>query len=441
MTNTSVLIKFIKFLTNKNIDYVILGDTDKLPCTITSDIDISLSLGNYKNSISIIQEFANQEKINIIQVLQHEQVAYYFALVWFNDDGKINFLHPDICTDYYRLGIAFISKKKLLNNSEESLSKDGELKGFIVPKSDMRFIYYFIKRIDKKDIQEDHFKLILKEWVSQRTSCLKCLNEYWSKTDVQVLIKAFDGNSLTIITDNIYSLSKGLKYKRKTSIYDWLFECYRKLSRFFNPTGLLIVFLGPDGCGKSTIIQSISHDLAPAFRQIHYQHLRPKLGCKKKEDISISDPHRQTKRNVITSIIKIFYFLFDYVFGYYFTIKPKLVRSTLVIFDRYYHDILVDPKRYRYGGPFCLAYLISRFIPKPDLVILLDAPAEILQSRKQEVPFTETVRQRQSYLELIKEMPNGVVVDASKPLQQVVQSVNKIIVKHMATRINKRFGH
>jgi thymidylate kinase len=73
-------------------------------------------------------------------------------------------------------------------------------------------------------------------------------------------------------------------------------------------------------------------------------------------------------------------------------------------------------------------------IPRPHLVILLDAPPEVIQARKQEVSPEETARQREAYLKLVEEMPNGRVVDASKPLGNVIAEVEGIILDYMAAR-------
>jgi thymidylate kinase len=117
-----------------------------------------------------------------------------------------------------------------------------------------------------------------------------------------------------------------------------------------------------------------------------------------------------------------------------------LARAALVVHDRHLIDALVDPRRYRYGGPQWLLRLIWRLTPKSDLVILLDAPPEVLQARKQEVPFAETARQRDAYLALVKPMSNGHVVDANRPLEQVVAEVNDILLQHVARRHASRFG-
>ncbi len=114
-----------------------------------------------------------------------------------------------------------------------------------------------------------------------------------------------------------------------------------------------------------------------------------------------------------------------------------LVRSTCVVFDRYYYDLIVDPCRYRFGGPKFAPIVINKFIPKPDLIILLDAPVEILLQRKQEVSFSEAERQRTEYLNLIKKLPSSVVVNSAQPLQNTVSEAIAAITSKMENITNK----
>lgn len=202
-----------------------------------------------------------------------------------------------------------------------------------------------------------------------------------------------------------------------------------------------VVFLGPDGCGKTSVIGVVVPALASDFRSTEIIHLRPALGMRNiKLSQSVTDPHGKPPRSFFASTAKILYFLFDYVLGYVLIVRPKLVRSTFIVFDRYYHDLLVDPLRYRYGGPMWFAQWVAKLIPKPDLFILLDAPPEVLQSRKQEVPFEETVRQRQAYLELVRGMKNRLVIDASRPLDEVVTEICEKILDFMSQKTAKRFN-
>jgi thymidylate kinase len=102
-------------------------------------------------------------------------------------------------------------------------------------------------------------------------------------------------------------------------------------------------------------------------------------------------------------------------------------------------EIAVDPKRFRYGGPRLLAKWALKLLPRPDLVILLDAPAEVLQSRKQEVPFAETARQREAYRRLVSELPNGRIIDAAGPVEEVLESARQTILGFLAARTSRRF--
>lgn len=202
--------------------------------------------------------------------------------------------------------------------------------------------------------------------------------------------------------------------------------------------GFMVVILGPDGSGKSSVIREISRTFA-GNPTIKLFHLRPALGrtTTKEDGGLVTDPHKSPPYGLFVSAIKILYFLFDYGVGYFVKVRPLLQLQMVVFFDRYYHDLLIDPRRYRYGGPIWLARLVGKFIPPPDLFILLDAPPEVVQSRKQEVPFTETARQREAYLYFVRSQKNGIVIDASRPLEKVVADVQQKMLIVMAQRTKK----
>jgi thymidylate kinase len=72
-------------------------------------------------------------------------------------------------------------------------------------------------------------------------------------------------------------------------------------------------------------------------------------------------------------------------------------------------------------------YLMEHFYPKPDLVIYLEAPAEVLFSRKRESSLEVLEWRRQKYLQLRDKVKNFSVVDASQPTNGVAQEVTALI--------------
>lgn len=109
-----------------------------------------------------------------------------------------------------------------------------------------------------------------------------------------------------------------------------------------------------------------------------------------------------------------------------------LRRGWNVLFDRhfwldyYFHDMQYQdaskPLPRRVHG-----YLLKKFYPRPDLVVFLDAPAALLFSRKGEGTLESLERYRQDYLKLGKTLPAFAVVDASQPVERVVEQASEVI--------------
>ncbi|HXE81262.1 MAG TPA: hypothetical protein VNK41_10955, partial [Vicinamibacterales bacterium] len=79
---------------------------------------------------------------------------------------------------------------------------------------------------------------------------------------------------------------------------------------------------------------------------------------------------------------------------------------------------------------WCLLHLY----PRPDLVILLDAPGELLFARKGELTVEELERRRQAFLRTGAGMPGFVRVDATRPIEQVYADVAEHVVRACGRR-------
>ena len=197
-----------------------------------------------------------------------------------------------------------------------------------------------------------------------------------------------------------------------------------------------VALMGVDGSGKSRVITGLQTRLSHAARKLEFRHLRPRLlfGRKGTQGVVVTDPHAKPPRSSLTSIAKVVAWLAEEWIGQF--IRRRQI--TLRISDRFYHDLLVDPIRYRYGGPMWLARLVGLLMPEPDLWLLLDAPVEVVRARKQEVSEKETARQLDAYRSFIKTRKHYAIIDASQPVDTVIGHANAAIIDTLVRRFRGR---
>ena len=420
------------YLKLKELNYAILHGWQGLLEHLPSDLDIVIAPEDFPK---LEQTLLNIDGALLVNHLRHESTCDYFVLAFF--DGKqIQFLPIDSATDYRRDGRIWFSAEELLQGRRK-------WKDFWVAAPEVEFKYLLVKKILKGSIPPHSAQRLqeLTAELGEKADGLanELLGQRWA-TRVMILIREGQWKDFE---KNLPTLKKVLK--RRKFIKDplnplryWLPEIKRICKRWRYPTGLWIAVLGPDGAGKSTLIKHLEQDLAGAFRRTARFHLMPGLFRRKRDGGPVIDPHGKPPRSWLTSLLKLIYYWFDYNLGYWLKIRPALVRSTFVLFDRYYDDLLVDPRRYRYGGPMWAAKLLCCFIPRPDLWIILDVPEEEIFRRKQEMPLEEVRRQREAYRRLAAELPNAFLIDGSLPLKEVARQAEEIILEYMHQRYLSR---
>lgn len=430
------IMQLAEFLENRGVPNVVVGRCRDLQSMNQHDVDFIVNDKHIKNVHGAISGIAKCNNILLVQRIKHESNGVYYVL-WSADNGVFTLV--DFCGNYIVNAMQYLRATYLLDNRERSFLSLGSFNlKHAMPKRE--FIYYFFKKIRKGELSSTQVQHLGAMWSKDPQGTQLELMQFFSPQIVQCIRDAVETENWVYVRNRLPELRVAVYRKlRRWSPTLLLRELFRKQERLIRPTGLHVVFLGPDGSGKTSVMGRVLDEIAPAFRRTRAMHLRPGLLLQQDGD-PITDPHSQAPRGLILSIVKIAYWLGDYVVGWWIKVRPMLARSTLVGFDRYYHDLLVDPRRYRYGGPMWLARLAGRLIPLPDLWIILDAPAEVFQARKQEVPPAETARQRDAYRALAGKLSNAVVVDASQPLDSVVTNASRAILTFMAERTRRRYG-
>jgi len=431
---------FFAYFEKSFVPYCILHSYETLPEHASSDIDIAVDLEQKQNLDALIIRTASETGFIIVQKLYYDVPAcFYYVLAGNNAEGtsvvQLDFLIDSIGINRYLL------------TSSELLAERAKYKNFYIPSHGMQAVYLLIKKTIKNKFLEKHFYKLKELYIQKPLEVSNTIDKYLSSKIRKEVIAAIDGKSgdeLAVLVPDINSVIKK-KYVSK-NILKFLWEIKRILFRFLNPTGLLVVVLSPDGGGKSSMCKSILEKLLGLFRKTNYFHWRPGVlpqirtlfgKSKLESEFVFSNPHSPKKRSKITSFFRWLYYTLDYFIGYYLKIFPMKIKTTAIVMDRYYYDIIVDPIRYGFNLPQWLLKLPLKIIPKPDLTIYLDNEPEELYKRKQELPVEELRRQVNAWRKFIPSLPNARIVTTDKPLEDVVNEVTRLVLERRAELTRK----
>lgn len=103
-------------------------------------------------------------------------------------------------------------------------------------------------------------------------------------------------------------------------------------------------------------------------------------------------------------------------------------RPALVVFDRhffcdYYATAIAPTNRRRPLDARIHGYVLRHWYPKPELTLFLDAPPEVLIARKGGESLERVAKRRLEYLDLERVLPAFQVVNADRPVGDVVDDI------------------
>lgn len=182
-----------------------------------------------------------------------------------------------------------------------------------------------------------------------------------------------------------------------------------------------VVIAGADGVGKSTLADALeARPMAqPAVRLHHRIGLLPRRASSR---VATDRPHAARPYPSWLSMLKILYLAADYLAGYAFRVRPAMARGRWVVLERGWGDLEVDPVRYRLAAVGGLTRRLARILPRPTLLVVLEAPADVIRARKAELARPELERQAQAWRRIASAGPS-VVLDARRPIPELVDAV------------------
>ncbi|MGC1424030.1 MAG: hypothetical protein WA354_22290 [Terracidiphilus sp.] len=423
-------------LTNDCKAYCVLSGYDHLPDSFDTDIDFMVDSGDFDRMPQIIEGVAKKSNSKLFHTVGHELSARSYSL-GFQAGERLIIVQPDATADYRHFGLLWLRADEVLAGRRQHAN------GLWIPAPPHEFAYYLIKRLNKRTFDAQHGLKLHRLYLKDPAGCDKMIARFWKGSSRTLLIRMASTNDWVRMEWGLEFIRSELMRNSEESLVTRMASSPRHaihhLRRMMMPTGGWIAIMGPDGAGKSVVIDAIQQQFRFAYDKVKCFHLRPKsLRRGAATQQVVTNPHGKPPRSPLLSVLKILFMMADYWLGYALQIAPAMRRSQLIVFDRYIYDLLVDSKRVRYGGPQWLLRLAACLVPHPDMVILLDAPPDVLWARKREVPFDEVMRQRDEYCKLARSLPFATIVNAAQPLSDVIRDVDCAIVEHFERRTRER---
>lgn len=212
----------------------------------------------------------------------------------------------------------------------------------------------------------------------------------------------------------------------------------------------LVVLVGPDGCGKTTIADAICNRFkGRPFQSIMRVHMlfgvprmRDIIGVayrlvgRKQPPQKVAAPGTrhcgmQKPHSMFRALLYVTYYGLGMLFG-----RLRLVlwrtQGGLVVADRFYQDYY-----YMRGYMNCPKWYIrimEVFSPRPDLILSLERPAEDIYAQKPELDIDEIMREQTAIRKYIGGRRNARIIDAGQGVETTIAKVISEIEGHIAAR-------
>ena len=225
--------------------------------------------------------------------------------------------------------------------------------------------------------------------------------------------------------------------------------------------GFTVALVGADGAGKSTVARQVVRDLGRPARYLYMgvnlqtsrvvlpttwllltvkrrRGGRPDLAPHGPVDRQAPRPSgRSRARRATKQALRLTNLVAEEWFRQAL-VRRSHRRGEVVVCDRHFFaDYLAHEIRDRAGRPWperLHGWQLDRWYPRPDLVVALEAPVEVLLARKGEGTLASLQRRQEEYRLLREEVEHYVSVDAARPLPEVVAAVVEVVSRHAAAR-------
>lgn len=432
MNKEKIIIELFEKLNFENVKYCILRNYENLPWNSGNDIDILIDTYFEHDIYVYLKDFTKNIGWEVLRVWNRNNMQT-FILYSYNEDFEI--LKLDIWTKLSWRNVRWIDERYILENCENyglfKIPNNGAEGAILLIKESFgkgKIPNKYKDRIQKLLIaSKSEFVESLYSSFGENTNLIYklCIDSNWNELDDYLKSMKFELIKNSLLTNLVTYLKYNLNY------------LVIRFLNIFKIKGNLIVFLGPDGSGKTTIINRMEKELLNFYPKSIIFHTRlnifpelktglglsnPKSNIDKETKVEINVESKQNILSIVLNSIVVLYYYLEFLVGnlYLWSLKKK---GYIIIFDRYFYDFFIQPNTRKFIWKF--KKILLMFIMKPECVVHLYAEPEIIYARKQELTIEEIRAQNSLFEKLFLNDNRYFKIDTS---EVSLDSVEKLVL-------------
>ena len=444
-----ILAALFQSLNREGIKYCVLRDYEGLPQEFRSDIDFLVNAEDRLVFQSILTEITTQRGWHLVKhVRKYALWFFYFTPARPGGEGRF-ILHVDLFYTIAWKGFAYLQAQDI---TRERMS----YKTFYIPRPCHEAAVLLLKDLLHVGCVRPKYRARIQSLIQQDADGLRsCLEPDFGRNLAHFLAEAAMQGKWDQIEARRRVLQWAMVWRAFTRapmaqmVETWRWAWGHLRQPFSHSAGVFIVVLGSDGCGKTTVIYELMALLEKLFTRLRRlafnfntvphilgdlrdwrQKRRRKVHAS--PDLIIREGPRLTPFPIWRALAHLAYHTVGFLLGYVLLFVAGW-RGELIIVERYFYDYFVQPS---YACiPRWLLKAILRLFPKPDAVIYLHGDPQLVHDRKPELPVNEIKRQQAIFTNLLAQMPNGLVIDASAPVSAIARQIAHLICQAMEQKV------
>jgi len=411
--------QFFAELNRHDISYAILHRDQELPGPPGSDIEYAVADSNLRRIAPLLARFARVRGWVVAQTAQRKVFSFYSVVIDPGDPG--NYLALDVRSHLTS------GPRVLLRDSVLLEGRWRNQDGYFIASPASEYIYVLAKGLGEDSR------------IAEQLPRLKALVSLDPQGAQARFIEVF-GETGRSLEDWFAEppptwepLRRLLRARHRYRPALVIREGRRIAGTLLWLPGLHIAVLGPDGAGKSTLIENIRGVVGPCFGDWRVFKFRPDLFHRIEPGID-TNPHGRAPRSRVVSWAKVVYYFVDSWLGWVLIVLPGLARNTCITFDRDFEDLLVDQRRYLVQSSGTLVRVLRAFLQHADATFILEADPQAIHARKPELSVAELETQREAYRRLAVSARRYRLISADRPPNAVASEVSREIITILGGR-------